>query len=51
MQVSATIHMLQCTRSSDILHMIYTMEKQASNYHKTKQETLNLQFKATLVLT
>jgi len=36
MQVSATIHMLHCTRSCDNLHLIYTMEKQANNYHKTK---------------
>ena len=36
MQVSATIHVLQCTGSRDNLHLIYTMEKQANNYHKTK---------------
>jgi hypothetical protein len=33
-----------------IICIWYTLEKQASNYHKTRQETLNLQFKAILVL-
>jgi len=42
MQVSATIHVLHCTRSRDNLHLIYTMEKQANNYHKTR--TRNTKF-------